>query len=87
MRYRVNIADAHLVNRNTRVIGRDRHPLTCLDIFGVLNRLLQPSKDPLHCKPPVFFASAPVPNTDIGLDPMGQSVNASRSSHRRRQAE
>ena len=82
MRDRVNIADTYLINRNTRMVSSNKHPLTCLEIFGVIERLLKPAEDTLHRQAPVFLAGAPIPDADVGLYAMRERVNAGRSRHR-----
>ena len=73
---RMDIAHAHLIDRNPRVVSSHRHALSGLHIFGMLHRPLEPAKNTLNSETSVLFSRATIPNTDVRLDAMGQRIDS-----------
>ena len=81
MGYRVHVPHADLIDGDTGMIRRDRHPLPGLDILRMTHSALEPTENALYRKAAVLLPRAAIPDTDISLDTVRERVNTGRCCH------
>ena len=86
MRYRVHIADIHLVDGEARVIGTHRHTRPGVEVAAVMIGRGQILEYQLYAQACIFQPTTALPHADVGLDAMGKGVHAGGGGNMRRQA-